>query len=193
MMRKDVEGDFWEAIGIGFVAGLIGQYIGDVMNNIQTGVVGIDIVLPTSSAKEYLASGIGGAIASIPGLNLAGTMGVGAIGSIVTDAMKGNIEDVNDVVESVTWGAGANAVGYIVSRSIAVAKVSQIDDMTRSSQKRFLNEHIYKDSRAKININYHSYMANDIRGKVNIVEKSLIGFRAGIYSTTMSTIATTFR
>lgn len=65
--------------------------------------------------------------------------------------------------------------------------------MNRTSQKNYLNKTIYKSSRASINTNYHAYMSNGTKGKISIVEKSLRGFRSGIYSTFTSTAASLFR
>ena len=116
VIRADDEGEFWEAIVIGFVAGVVGQYISDVIGNVSSGKTGIDIFKPTSSAGDYLASGIGGAIAAIPGLNFVGTMAVGAVGSVTSDLLKGNINSWEDVGESALRGGVANGIGYGVSK-----------------------------------------------------------------------------
>lgn len=58
--RADTSGLFWEAIAIGFVAGVVGQFVSDVVSNVSEGKTGIDIFTPKSSLGDYLASGIGG-------------------------------------------------------------------------------------------------------------------------------------
>ena len=109
--------------------------MGDVLTNIQEGQSGLDIFSIRSSGLDYFASGIGGAIASSPG-NFVYTLVMGAAGNVVADTLKGNMNCIHDFMESVAWGAGANGVGYGVSKVLALAKVSQIDDMTRTSQKK---------------------------------------------------------
>ena len=145
--RADSNGYFWEAIAIGFVTGVVGQYISDVIGNVSSGKTGIDILKPTSSAVDYLASGVGGAIAAIPGLNLVGTMAVGAVGSVTSDFVKGNINSWEDVGKSALRGAVANGLGYGVSKGMAALKVKQIENMTRSSRKIYLRDNF---------MNYHT-------------------------------------
>lgn len=65
--------------------------------------------------------------------------------------------------------------------------------MPKSTQKRYINKKIYKDSQANINKNYHKYMSSNTKGKISIVEKTLRAFRSGIYSTITSTLAGLFR
>ena len=193
VMRADVDGEFWAAIGIGAIAGVLGQYVNDVIGNVASGKTGTDIFSRTSSGRDYMASAIGGAIAAVPGLNLAGTMGVGAAGNVVADAIKGNIKSAKDLRRSAAWGAGANAVGYAASKGAAALKVKKIKKMPKSTQKRYINKKIYKDSQANINKNYHKYMSSNTKGKISIVEKTLRAFRSGIYSTFTSTLAGLFR
>ena len=194
VVRKDSGGVFWlTAIGIGFAAGIIGQYVGDVVGNVRRGETGLDIFAPTSSIQDYFASGVGGAIAAIPNLSLGGTMLAGSVGNVASDAIKGNIKSASDVLESAAWGAGANMVGYIAAKGVAYAKTLQIEDMTRAAQKNYLNTNVYHSIQANINMNYHSYMSNNRKGKMQIVESSLVGFKEGIYSTVTSTIAGFFR
>ena len=102
--RADSEGSFWEAIAFGFVAGVVGQYVSDVIGNVKSGKTGLDIFAPTSSANDYIASGVGGAIAAIPGLNFVGTMAVGAVGNVVSDSLKGNINSLGDLGKSALRG-----------------------------------------------------------------------------------------
>ena len=193
IVRVDHEGEFWEAIGIGFVAGVIGQYVADIIGNVKNGEKGFDVLKPTSSVRDYFASGIGGAIAAHPNLGLFNTMVVGALGNVVSDGLKGNIKNVCDLGKSIAWGAGANGLGYLAAKGLAIIKIKNIDDMSRTIQKNYLNDNIYKSSRASINTNYHAYMSNSLTGKICIIEKSFIGFRSGVYSTFTSTAASLLR
>ena len=67
VVRVDVEGEIWVAaiaVGVGT------QYVGDILNNIEKGKRGIDILRPCSSIGSYVSAGI---TALIPG------SGVGAV------------------------------------------------------------------------------------------------------------------
>ena len=193
-MRKDEGGTVWIlAIAIGVGAGLVGQYVSDVVENVFEGKTGADIFTEVSPAKHYLASAIGGGIAAIPGLNIWGTVAVGAVGNVTSDYIKGNIKSGKDIFESAAWGAGANAFGFMVAREMAVLRVKKINSMTRASQKNYINTKIYRGSQASININYHIFMDNSPKGKIEIVERTLSGFRSGLYSTMVSAIAGFFR
>lgn len=141
----------------------------------------------------YLASAVGGGIAAIPGLSLAGTIAVGALGNVVTDSIKKNIKSGKDLVTSAVWGAGASASGIAVSKGVAALKVKKINKMPRAKQKRYINRKLYRDSQANININYHKYMSKPIKQKIAVIENNLRTFKAGIYSTVTSTIAGFFR
>ena len=194
VMRKDETGDIWiTAVAIGAGMGLLGQYISDIQNNISSGARGINIFAITSSRRDYLASAVGGGIAAIPGLSLAGTIAVGALGNVVTDSIKKNIKSGKDLVTSAVWGAGASASGIAVSKGVAALKVKKINKMPRAKQKRYINRKLYRDSQANININYHKYMSKPIKQKIAVIENNLRTFKAGIYSTVTSTIAGFFR
>ena len=190
--RVDSNGHFWEAIGIGFVAGIVGQYISDVIGNIQNGQTGVDIFTPTSSASDYLASGIGGAIAAIPGLKLVGTMAVGAVGSVVSDGLKGNINSWEDLGKSALKGGVANGIGYGVAKGMAALKVKQISNMPRSSRKVYLRDNFYCNSQVNANVNLQTFANSSMAVNIGIVETQVAIFRSGVYSTVTSTFATLF-
>ncbi|MBE6639222.1 MAG: RHS repeat-associated core domain-containing protein, partial [Ruminococcaceae bacterium] len=190
--RADNSGYFWEAIAIGFVVGLVGQYVSDVIGNIQSGKTGINIFTPTSSALDYFASGVGGAIAAIPGLKLIGTMAVGAIGSVASDGIKGNINSWEDLGKSALKGGIANGIGYGVAKGMAALKVKQISNMPRSSRKVYLRDNFYRNSQAKANVNLRTFANSSMTINIGILEKQIAVFRAGVYSTVTSTLATLF-
>ena len=188
--RVDTTGFVWEALCIGFVAGIVGQYVNDVITNFSEGKTGFDVFAAKSSFSDYLSSGIGGAIAAIPGLNLIGTMAVGAIGSVVSDGLKGNINSVEDLGKSAFRGSIANGIGYGVSKGLAALKVKQIDSMPRSSKKIYLRDKLYCNSQKNVNINLKVFSNSSISSNIKIIEKQLIAFRAGVYSTITSTLFT---
>jgi hypothetical protein len=190
--RVDSNGCFWEAIVIGFVAGVVGQYISDVIGNIKEGKTGSDIFEPTSSVSDYVASGIGGAIAAIPGLNLVGTMAVGAVGSVVSDGLKGNINSWEDLGKSALKGGVANGIGYGVAKGMAALKVKQIGNMPRSSRKVYLRDNFYCNSQANANINLKTFANSSMAANIRIVETQVAVFRSGVYSTVTSTFAALF-
>ena len=190
--RKDDGGEFWEAIAIGFAAGFVGQYIGDVIGNISSGKTGIDIFKPSSSIGDYLASGVGGAIAATPGLNFIGTMAVGAFGSVSSDFFKGNLNNWKDVGESALRGGITNGIGYWVSKGMAALKVKQIENMPRADKKVYLRDNVYHSSQANVNINMQSFIKSSMSKKINIVEARLPIFQSGFYSTVTSTLVALF-
>ena len=192
MARIDSNGYFWAAIGIGFIAGVVGQYVSDVIGNIKNGESGIDIFTKTSSASDYLASGIGGAIAAIPGLNLVGTMAVGAVGNVVSDGLKGKINSWEDLGKSALKGGIANGIGYGVAKGMAALKVKQIGNMPRSSRKAFLRDNFYCNSQANVNVNLQTFANSTMAANISIVETQIAIFRSGVYSTVTSTLATLF-
>ena len=109
--RKDDDGNIWQAMLVGAIVGMAGQYISDVANNISSGKKGADIFKPTSSGRDYFAAGVGGAIAAIPG-GFVKTLAVGAIGNLASDGIRGNLKSTEDIVKSAGLGAFANGVGY---------------------------------------------------------------------------------
>lgn len=190
--RTDSNGYFWEAIGIGFAAGIVGQYVGDVIGNIRNGQTGLDIFAPTSSASDYLASGIGGAIAAIPGLKLLGTMAVGAVGNVVSEGLKGKIKNREDFYNSALKGGIANGIGYGVAKGLAALKVKQISNMPRSSRKVYLRDRFYCNSPKNANINLQTFSNSSMAVNIGIIEKQVVAFKSGVYSTVTSTFATLF-
>lgn len=189
----DDDGQFWGAIAIGFAIGIVGQYIADVHANISSGVTGIGILKPRSRLLDYVASGVGGAIAAIPGLSYVGTVAVGAIGSVVTDSLKGNIHSAADLGNSLWRGGVANTMGYIVSRGLATVKVKQIDDLSRSAKKIFIRDNIYNGSpQGMVNANLHTYDSLTKIERIHLVESKLAVFRSGLYSTIISTCISIF-
>lgn len=188
VVRIDHGGECWEAIAIGFIAGVLGQYVGDVIGNINSGETGINILKPTSHISDYMASGAVGAIAAILGLKLVGTMAVGAIGNVVSDGLKGNISSLESIGKSAFRGAVANAVGYGAAKGMAKLKVKQIDNMSRNSRKAYLRDKIFCNSQADVNRNLQVFA----RSSLSIVENRLAVFRSGIYSTLTLTVLTLF-
>ena len=190
--RADTGGDFWEAIVIGFAIGMVGQYVSDVVGNIQSGKTGVEIFAASSSMSDYVASGIGGAIAAIPGLNLVGTMAAGAIGSVVSDGLKGNINSWEDLGKSALKGGVANGIGYGVAKGIAALKVKQISNMPRSTRKVYLRDTIYCNGQVNANINLQTFANSSLHMNIQVVEKQIVALRSGVYSTITSTLATLF-
>ncbi len=187
--RKDDGGQCWEAIAIGFIAGIAGQYISDVISNISSGKTGLDVLKPTSSGADYFASGLGGAIAAIPGLNAIGTIAVGAAGSVTTDYLKGNINSWEDLGKSALRGAAANGVGYLAAKGVAAAKVKQIESMPRAAKKIYLRDNFYCNSQASVNINLKTFSNATMGSNIKVLESRLFTLKSGLYSTISATIA----
>ena len=169
---------------VGLVVGVAAQYIGDVIGNIKSGKSGSDIFKPTSSIRDYVAAGVSGAIAAIPGLKLGGTMVVGAVGNVVGDVIRGNISTLGDLGKSAVKGAIANGLGYGVGKIAVKAKVNKINNMSRSSKKAYLRDKFYKNSQKSANQNLRTFRVNTSAQ----VEKRFWGYRAGVFSTITSSI-----
>ncbi|MBR0040901.1 MAG: RHS repeat protein [Oscillospiraceae bacterium] len=190
--RKDDGGEFWEAVAVGFFVGLVGQYASDVIENISNGKTGFDILSPTSSARDYLASGVGGAIAAIPGLGVVGTMAVGAAGNVVADCIRGN-NGLKDLGQSAARGAFANLLGYGAAKAVAAMKVGQIGNMPRNAQKIFLRDELFHNSQSFANQNLRTFANNTLLENITLVETNLATLRSGIYSTITSSFALLFK
>jgi len=134
-----------------------------------------------------LASGLGGAISAIPGLNLGWTMVAGAAGNVLSQGIKGNIQSWADFGKSAAYGAVSNAAGWLVSSRVATLKVKEIENMTRDTKKIYLREVIFRDSQKYVNYNLQIFANSSMPVKKWLVENGLLVFRAGVYSTLTST------
>ncbi len=180
--RVDSGGECWlTCIAIGFVASIIAQYVSDIVGNIKAEEE--NVFQPTSSVKDYLASGVSGAIAAIPGGGLIGALAVGAAGNIAGDLIRGEISNVLDLGKSALKGAVANGAGYGIGKIRAQLKVNQINNMSRDAKKAYLRDEFYQNSQKNVNTNLKTLLVNPIEQ----VEKRFWVFRAGIYSTITST------
>lgn len=185
--RKDEDGESWiAACTIGACMALIGQYISDVCDNIVSGATGIDVFVPTSSKKEYLAAAVGGFIAAIPGLNAVGTAFVGAVGNIASDGINGTLSSPKDWVISAGKGASANMAGYIASKGMGYLEIKKIEKMPRTIKKKAINN-LYKGTQSMINVNKRKFISSSTAAKLSILEKNHWVLRSGIYSSTVST------
>ena len=184
VMRTDADGEFWvTSMLIGAAVGVAAQYICDVVQNVREGETGKDIFRFQSSLVDYIAAGVGGAIAAIPGTTFASSLITGAAGNIATDTIKGDISSAKDVIVSGFVGATANGIGYGVSKGFSRLKANKISSMNRTSRKNYLTEKVFKNSRSYANANLNTFADSPVR----VLEHSFKGFRYGIYSTVTST------
>ena len=190
--RIDSEGQFWIAIAIGVLAGLAYEYVCDVTDNIDDGKTGFEIFIPTSNVRDYVASGIGGGIAAIPGLGFWGTVGVGALGSVTTGFIKGDIKSIGEFGEYALGGAVANGVGYGVQKLVEVYTVHKIEEMPRTIRKNYLRDEIFQNSQRFVNDNLREFARNSLSANMQLIEKNLTLFRAGVYSTLSSALTQIF-
>lgn len=119
-------------------------------------------------------------------------MAVGAVGNVVTDTRKGNINCFGDLAKSAAKGAFANGVGYGVSKSLAALKVKQIKNMPRTTRKAYLRDNIFHNSQASVNANLKIFADASFKSQIALVESQVAIFRSGIYSSVTSTITTLF-
>ena len=192
--RKDPNGNAWlAAVGIGFAIGFVGQYISDVVENYKSGITGIAMLKPKSELKDYVASGIGGAIAAIPGGGFVGSLLAGAAGNVVSNAMKGNINSFEDAKEYAKEGAVANGIGWGVSKAFAAIKVLEINNLPRSNQKTILRDSVFKNSQANVNVNLSMFHNSSLTQNILRIENSnFFAFQSGIYSSITSTLIPIF-
>ena len=175
------------AVGIGFAAGVIGQYICDIAENIQSGKTGLGILKPKSSFAEYTRAGVLGAVAAIPGLNLAKTMVLGTISQLASDFSNGDVQSVGDVVKSIGIGAVSSLAGVGGTKIMSALKVKQIGEMSRGIQKQYLKNNVYFSSQSQINSNYREFNSLNFSGRMSVIQSNMRVFKSGIYSTTFST------
>ena len=186
VVREDGDGEFWvTAILVGAAVGVVSQYISDIVCNYASGERGINGLKPTSSVMDYIASGLGGAVAAIPVGGIAGTLAFGAIGNVSTDALKGNLNSFESVIESAAIGSIANGLGYGVSKGMARLKTNKILSMNRMERKNYLTDIVYKNSRSLGNVNMHTFTDNPL----GTVERTFSLYKYGIYSTVSSTLS----
>ena len=184
MNYEDHSGLFAIPIIIGVLVGIAVQYVGDVIENVQSGETGKNIFKPTSSETDYLAAAVGVGIAAMPIPGLGGALITGTVANICSDSIKGNIENAQDFLKSGVKGAIANALGYGVGKAFAAIKVATISSMPRALQKNYLTDFVFKNSHDYVNANLHTFIDNPF----GIVESSFNVFRYGVYSTISSTV-----
>jgi len=117
---------------------------------------------------------------------------VGAVGNVVSDGLKGNINSWGDLKKSALRGAAANGIGYGVAKGMAALKVKQIGNIPRSSRKVYLRDSFYCNSQVNANINLKTFANSSLAENIRIVEKQVAVFRSGFYSTATSTFAALF-
>ena len=186
--RKDDGGQCWNVV-IGFAFGIAGQYVSDVIKNVKEGETGWSVFAPTSSKKDYLASGVGGAIAAFPLGGLLGTVAFGAVGNVTSDWIKGNLHSADDIKKSALRGGISNALGYGAAKGIAALKVKQIQSLPRSSRKVILRDEVFFNGQSAVNQNLRTFANSSFTANVKLIEKSYLGLRSGVYSTGVSTIS----
>lgn len=148
---------------------------------------------PKSELKDYVASGIGGAIAAIPGGGFVGSLLAGAAGNVVSNAMKGNIKSFGDAKGYAKEGAVANGIGWGVSKAFAAIKVLEINNLPRSNQKIILRDSVFKNSQANVNANLSTFHDSSLPQNILRIENSnFFAFRSGIYSSITSTLIPIF-
>ena len=184
--HKDEDGEFLESILVGAVIGVAAKYIGDVVSNIRSGEKGLNVFKPRSSLREYASAAVSGAIGGIPVGGVVGAAVLGAVGNCAGDAIQGNIKSVKDFAVSATTGALSGALGYKASNMIAARHTAKIKAMPRTQRKQYLQEQFYKVKHRNVNKTLQWFERNSSRQ----VGKRFFRYRAGVYSSAVSTAAT---
>ena len=191
IIASDPKGEFFLTataitIGIGVFVGLGSQYVSDVVDNYNEGKTGTEMFSFRSSWKDYLASGLGGGIAAIPG-GLGATCFYGALGNLATNAIKGEISSFDDALGVAATGAAANYIAYGVTKFASSCKVLQTERLPRFDRKRLFSKIIPADLQKGWNGNLKVWRAANFSTKRKWLENSIRGFKSGTYATLLST------
>jgi len=187
--RTDNQGDIWAlALGIGFMAGIVGQYLSDIVQNYKDGKTGTDMFTPTSSVKEYAIAGVSSAISAIPGLGIAKGLAVGITASVGADCLRGEIHNGKDFIHSLKLGLAENLTGEVFSKGAVLFRVMKIDSLGRNMRKNYVNSNIYGATQNQINSNYKKYAQAKIGGRMEIVENNMKVYRANVHSSVISAV-----
>ncbi len=81
------------AAGVGFVTGLVGQYISDVISNYLVNGFSLNILIPSSSWETYVGASIGGLIGGVAFL-YSGPVGSGAVTGFATTFIGQGLESI---------------------------------------------------------------------------------------------------
>jgi RHS repeat-associated protein len=106
---------------VGFVAGVTGQYIGDVMQNHSNGVTGLAAYQPRSSAAQYLTAGVAGSAGTVAGAySLAAAAVISAGGYAADRQLSGQPFSLVDTISvgALSW-AGGNFFEWGVGKGTA--------------------------------------------------------------------------
>ena len=105
---SDKDGAFWHLI-VGAVAGVVSQYISDVVSNLASGQSFIESLKPSSSIVEYISAGTTGALAMT---------GIGKVGAKIVNSA---IETTAYIVDSAINGEEINGFSLILKAGSAIA------------------------------------------------------------------------
>ena len=114
---------------LGTAVGVISQYVCDIVDNMMSGKTGLDILVPSGSLGEYVASGLSGAVCAIPG---AGTI-VSVVCDLATPALA---QGVDAVVSGSQWSwakygedVATNLTSSCISSAVSVKVPEYIRDV----------------------------------------------------------------
>ena len=120
--RSDPSGELWAQ----FAVGIASQYLGDVLGNIASGKTGWDILKPTSSIGEYIASGVS---MMIPGGKLISSFTRSIISTTITESEKyiktGNVDSKSAVISfgmNLMCDLGSGKMSNLVNKKIDLLK-----------------------------------------------------------------------
>jgi hypothetical protein len=94
---------------VGFLAGVTGQYVGDVMENHSSGVTGLAAYSPRSSAAQYVTAGVTGSAGAVAGAySLAAAAVIGAGGYAADRQLAGKPFSLGGTVSvgALSWIGG---------------------------------------------------------------------------------------
>jgi len=172
---------------IGFAVGIAVQYVADVVKNVNEGATGKDIFKPSSSGRDYIAAGVGGAI-SASGAGLISSLATGALGSVTSGFIKKDIHDATDVVEYAAYGLAAGFVGFGVGRLASTAKLTRIESMTTAEKKCYLRDNVYRTKNKYVNKNKSEFRNTSEAQKIANIERQSPVLTSTVFPNVLSSI-----
>ena len=166
--RNDPTGEIWAQFAIGIAS----QYIGDVLGNIASGKSGLDILKPTSSVGEYIASGVS---SMIPGGKIISSLARSVVSTAITEGEK-YIKTRSFDLESAAKSFGHNLFCDILSSKTTNLVGKKIDAKRPKNYSSYAHTQRLKNpSLTRQDIYELMYKANRTATRFSIASEIMIG------------------
>ncbi len=170
--RNDPTGEIWAQFAIGIAS----QYIGDVLGNIASGKSGLDILKPTSSVGEYIASGVS---SMIPGGKIISSLARSVVSTAITEGEK-YIKTQSFDLESAARSFGHNLICDVLSSKTTSLIENKIDAKRPKNYSSFAHiQYLKNPSLTRQDIYELMYKANRNATRFSTASEIMIG---GVFS-----------